>query len=370
MRWLFLIILVPYIYLLIRIYLNLLKITAYHPGNNSEIFVSVIVACRNEEKNLLQLLSDISGQTYSPDLFELIIVDDNSSDSTFKIAAGFTKIKNLKVLSNTGKGKKKAIKTGVEASAATFVITTDADCRIGKNWLKTIVSFHDEYKPEMIIGPVKLESSRGFFRRFQELEFLSLQGITAGTAVAGDPVMCNAANLAFQKNTYSDNAGNLHYELASGDDVFLLHNIKNRSGNRIMWIESAEVMITTRVSETLSSFLRQRGRWISKAGSYSDRYTQVLAIVTFVTISIQLLLAACELFFPGLLMVFVVFFILKSIPDFLILYHTTVRYNEKNLMKWFVLSQLIYPVYVLAVVIYSLNHRSVDRINSPSLKGI
>jgi cellulose synthase/poly-beta-1,6-N-acetylglucosamine synthase-like glycosyltransferase len=370
MQWLFLIILIPYIYFLIRIYLNLLKITAYHPGNHPEIFVSVIVACRNEERNLLQLLSDISGQTYSPDMFELIIVDDNSSDSTFRIAAGFTKIKNLKVLITTGNGKKKAIKTGVDASAGTFIITTDADCRIGKNWLKTIVSFHVEHKAEMIIGPVKLENSTGFFRRFQELEFLSLQGITAGTAIASDPVMCNGANLAFQKSAYSINADDLHYELASGDDVFLLHNIKSRPGSRIMWIESPEAMITTSVSETLSSFLRQRGRWISKAGSYSDRYTQALAIVTFVTILIQLLLAACELFFPALLLVFAVFFVLKSIPDFLILYNTAGRYNEIKLMKWFVFSQLIYPVYVLAVAIYSLSHRSMDRINSPSLTGI
>ncbi len=353
MQWLFLIILVPYIYLLIRIYKCLLKITSYHPGRKSEIFVSVVVACRNEEKNLPLLLSDISGQTYRSDLFELIIIDDNSEDSTFKIASGFRKIKNLKVLRNSGTGKKKAIRTGVEASAGTLVITTDADCRIGDNWLKTIVSFHDENKPEMIIGPVKIENGRGFFKRFQELEFLSLQGITAGTAVAGDPVMCNGANLAFQKETYSDYAGDLHNELVSGDDVFLLHKMKSSQSNKIMWLESAEAMITTRASETLSSFIRQRARWISKAGAYNDKYTQVLAIVTFVTILVQLILMICGLFFPGWLWVFAVFFVLKSIPDFLILYNSAMRYNETTLMKWFVPSQLIYPLYVLAVSLYS-----------------
>jgi poly-beta-1,6-N-acetyl-D-glucosamine synthase len=358
MQWLFLIILIPYIYLLVRIYFSLLKIKPYHPVKNPEIFVSVIVACRDEEKKLPFLLSDISGQTFRTDLFELIIIDDNSSDSTFKVAAGFNNIKNLKVLKTTGRGKKTAIKTGVEASAGKLIITADADCRFGKEWLKTIASFHNENNPEMIICPVKLESGRGFFHRFQELEFLSLQGITAGTASAADPVMCNGANLAFLKETYLKYADNLHHELASGDDVFLLHNIKREPGNKIMWIESEEAIVTTSASDTLCPFIRQRARWISKAGSYSDRFTQILAIVTFVTISVQLLLLTCGLFLPGLLWVFAVFFVLKSIPDILILSNSARRYGKTNLMKWFVLSQLIYPVYVLTTVFYSLIHRS------------
>jgi cellulose synthase/poly-beta-1,6-N-acetylglucosamine synthase-like glycosyltransferase len=370
MQWLILIILVPYLYLLLRIYLNLLKITPYHPGNNPGIFVSVIVACRDEEKDLPLLLSDLSRQNYPADKFELIIVDDNSSDSTYNIAAGFTKIKNLKVLRNAGKGKKKAIKNGIEASSGSLIATTDADCRVGNNWLKTMVSLDVENKPEMIIGPVRLENGIGFFKRFQELEFMSLQGITAGTAIAGDPVMCNGANLAFSKKAYTEYAEDLHDELVSGDDVFLLHNIKRKPCNKIMWLESTDAMITTRVPDTIFSFTRQRARWISKAGSYSDRSTQVLAIVTFVTILVQFLLLICGLFRPELLLVFAALFVLKSIPDFLILSNTLRRYNETDLMKWFVISQLVYPVYVIAVVLCSPGTRYRGHISSPSPKGI
>lgn len=358
MHWLFLIILIPYIHFLVRIYSSLLKIKTYHPEKNPDIFVSVIVACRDEEKNLPFLLSDISGQVYSPDLFEVIIVDDNSSDSTFKVASGFNKIRNLKVLKNAGIGKKTGIKTGIKASTGTLIITTDADCRMGNNWLRTIVSFQCENDPEMIICPVKLDSDRGFFQSFQELEFLSLQGITAGTASSGNPVMCNGANLAFLKEAYLKYSNNLHYELASGDDVFLLHNIKRGRRNKIMWLESESAMVTTRASETLPSYIRQRARWISKAGSYSDRFTKILAIVTFVTILVQLLLLTFGLFLPGLLWVFAVFFVLKSIPDTIILSNTARRYDKTHLMRWFVLSQLIYPAYVLTAVIYSLSHRS------------
>jgi len=370
MQWFFLIILIPYIFLLLRIYLSLLKIAPFHPGNNPGVFVSVIVACRDEEKNIPLLLTDISCQNYPADQFELIIVDDNSSDTTFNTASEFNWMKNLKILRNAGRGKKKAIKTGTEASSGSLFVTTDADCRLGNNWLKTIVSMHVEYNPEMIIGPVRLENRKGFFKRFQELEFLSLQGVTAGTTIAGDPVMCNGANLAFRKEAYPEHDGNLHDELVSGDDVFLLHNIKREHGNKVMWLESPDAMITTRLQETISSFIRQRARWISKAGSYSDRPTKVLAIVTFVTILVQLLLLICGLFSLELLLVFAAFFVLKSIPDFLILSNTLRRYNETDLMKWFVISQLIYPVYVVVVTLCSLNPRYRGHISSPSPKGI
>jgi len=360
MRWLLLLFIIPYIYILVRIYLSLKNINRFNAETNCKIFVSVIAACRNEEKELPGLLSDIADQIFNHDLFELIIVDDNSTDSTLEIASGFKRIKNLKVLKNTVKGKKGAIRTGVDASDGALVITTDADCRMGNTWLKTIVSYFAFDNPDMIICPVKLESSKGFFRRFQELEFLGLQGITAGTAADFNPVMCNGANLAFKKESYLKHAGNLHEELLSGDDIFLLHNIKRESGNRILWLESDEAIVTTRLSDTLFSFFRQRARWISKSGSYNDIFTVVLAIVTFVTISVQILLLVGGIFLHELLLVFGVYSILKSFPDFLILFNTSERYGKKDLMKWFLPSQLVYPFYVLAVVLFYFGLRSSD----------
>jgi biofilm PGA synthesis N-glycosyltransferase PgaC len=357
MQWLLLIILIPYIYLITKIYLSLSKIGPFHPKRDPEKFISVIVACRNEEMTIPLLLSDFSDQNFNPDLFEIIIVIDNSSDSTFEVASGFGRIKNIKVMNSSGRGKKQAMRTGVEASAGSFIIVTDADCRVGNSWLKTIASFEAEYEPEMIICPVQLEDGRGFFHRFQELEFLSLQGITAGTAAGQNPVMCNGAALAFQKEIYLKYAGSLHDELASGDDVFLLHNIKIDRGKKIMWLESSESKVLTPASGNLSSFLRQRARWISKAGAYNDRFTLVLAIVTFVTISVQLLLFIGGLFNPGMLLVFAAYFVLKSIPDFLILSNTAARYGKKNLLRWFLPSQLVYPFYVMAIIPCSFVNR-------------
>jgi len=370
MQWLLLIVLIPYIYLIVRIHLSLAKIKPIRPAAVPGTFVSVIVAFRNEQKNLPVLMSYLAIQDYDPELFELIAVNDNSSDSSFESASSFTGIKNLKVINSKGKGKKMALRTGIEAAAGSIIITTDADCRMGIKWISTIMSFEAMHKPDMIICPVRLEGGRGFFHGFQEIEFLSLQGITAGTAVSGDPVMCNGAALAFRREEYLKHAGNLHDELVSGDDVFLLHSMKKDSGKTILWLESEEASATTHASRDLLAFLRQRGRWISKAGAYSDRFTKLLAIVTFVTISVQLLLITFGLFFPGLLWVFAAFFALKSIPDFLILSNTTGRYEERSLLKWFIPSQLVYPVYVLAIFLYFLRHKTGEDFSSPSPKGI
>lgn len=354
MQWLLLIFIIPYIYLLILIYRSLTQIKSYSPHSIQGVSLSVVVACRNEERNLPELLKHLSGQDYNPDLFEVLIIDDNSSDSTFATALDFKGIRNLIVLKNSGKGKKAAIRTGVAASAGNLIVTTDADCRMGHNWLKTIASFFEENKPEMIICPVELEGREGFFQRFQELEFLSLQGITAGTAVSGRPVMCNGANMAFTKEVYNRHTGDLHDELISGDDVFLLHAIKDEPGNKIMWLESVEAKVITNASETVCSFLNQRARWVSKAGAYKDRFTKLLAIVTFVTILLQFSFLIAGIFNPVFLWIFPTAFLLKSVPDYLILQNTTTRYGRKSLMKLFLPGQLIYPVHVLAVFLYFL----------------
>lgn len=354
MSWLLLILALPYFFLLLKIYRGLQSIKQFRPEKHGTTFLSVIVPCRNEEHNLPLLLSDISRQTLNNSLFELIVVDDNSADSTFQAASRFSGIARARVIANTGRGKKNAIRTGVEASAGELIITIDADCRISATFLETISSFFSESGAKMIICPVTTEEGKGFFERFQELEFLSLQGVTAGSAMLGDPVMCNGAGLAFTKEAYSDNSGGLHYELASGDDIFLLHSLKKQNRLTIKWIESAAATVKTKLAASPASFLRQRARWISKTGYYSDTSSKVLAIVTFVTILAQIAILTAGIFSPSLLIVFAVFVVIKSVPDFLILRNTASRYDRERLLFWFPLSQLVYPFYVSAIVISSL----------------
>lgn len=354
MYWLPVILILPYFFLLLKIYRNMPDIKPFSISSTPSAFVSVIIASRNEEEKLPALLESISRQDYPEKSFEVIIVDDNSSDGSFEKRYDCIKPLGLRVLKNKGRGKKEAIRTGILAARGRLIITTDADCTMGKGWIKTIAAFFEINNPDMIICPVKLDGTRGFFGKFQEFEYLSLQGITAGTAVAGNAIMCNGANLAFTRDSYLNHMDNLHFELATGDDIFMLHSLKKGINPLIMWLESMEAAVSTASSPDLFSFLKQRKRWISKWNAYNDRLTILTGILTFIAVMLQLFLFVSLFFSFSIIWLFLTILILKSVPDFLILQNTTERYGKGHLMRWFFPAQIIYPLYVLFVVLYSL----------------
>lgn len=340
-----------YCFLMLVIYKHLHRIKSFESSELPGIFVSVLVACHNEEGNIRNLLTDIADQSYHPDRFEVIIVDDNSTDETFRTASEYSGIKNLTTIRNRGWGKKEAIMTGITRASGELIITTDGDCRAGPHWISSIAQFYDKYKPDLIICPVAIEAGKGFAGKFQELEFLSLQGITAGTATAGMSTMCNGANMAFTRKAYELHAANLHPEIDSGDDIFLLHSIKKDKNAEIRWLESMKALVITSPANTLRTFLMQRKRWISKSSAYRDLCTIILATATFAMTAVQagtFILAFVSFKYA---VIFLLVFLIKSVPDFLILRNTTRRYGRAPLMKWFLPSQIIYPFYVLSVVL-------------------
>ncbi len=369
MQWILLILFIPYLYFLLRIYKGLLLLKPFTSGNGQNVFVSVIIACRNEGKNIPVLLNCLAIQDYNPGMFEVIMVDDNSEDTTFSIAGQYHGIKNIKVIKNSSRGKKSAIRTGIMQSSGDLIITTDADCIMGKSWISTIVSFFSENLPDMIIGPVRLTHGKGFFGRFQELEFLSLQGVTAGSAAAGDAVMCNGANLAFTREAYMRNSGTLHDEIASGDDIFLLHSLKKEPAPKILWLESIDACVTSTPAKTPYSFMDQRKRWMSKWRFYDDNTTLRLAIVTFLTSLLLICILSASFVAAKFILLYAFSLILKSIPDFLILADTTRRYDSRKLLRWFLPALFIYPLYVMGVVIYSYIPLRKRNISFPFPKG-
>jgi cellulose synthase/poly-beta-1,6-N-acetylglucosamine synthase-like glycosyltransferase len=351
MYWFPAILIIPYVFVLLKIYRSLQKLKSFISNDEPETFVSIVVACRNEEKLLPNLLEDISRQDYPDNLFELIVIDDNSTDRTFDIAGGYTQISNIRVIKNEGRGKKLAIRNGINSSSGKLIITTDADCRMGTRWIKTIAACFCMQRPDMIIGPVRLEEGKGFFAKFQELEFLSLQGVTAGSASAGNSTMCNGANLSFTREAYHKNSYNLHPEINSGDDIFLLHSLKQKEDSKIVWLESTDAMVVTAASPSVRSFIKQRKRWISKGSAFKDRFTIFLGLITSVTILLIFSLLIASLINHSFINVLLVILFIKSIPDFLILNNTAGRYGSKKLINWFLPVQIAYPFYVFSVIV-------------------
>lgn len=356
--WLPAILLLPYLIIFLKLYESLRKIKVFSAKVNPTTNISVIIACRNEADKLPSLFNCLSSQNYPDALFELIIIDDHSTDTTFDVAMNFRPGFRYSVLANSGRGKKQAVRTGIGAAIGKFIITTDADCNQGPEWIQTIAAFYEETHADMIICPVVLSTGRGFFKSLQEIEFLSLQGVTAASTFSGNSTMCNGANLAFTKVAYEKHSGNLYDELSTGDDIFLLHSLKKENESKILWLESIDAIVTTQSSSTIKSFFDQRSRWISKAGFYNDLFTITLAIVTFVTILIQIFLLFAGIFDTFYLWILLAITIIKSIPDFLIINNRSKAYGKKKVMKWFLTAQIVYPFYVMGVILTSLKKRN------------
>ena len=349
MIWLALIPVIPYCIMLFAVYKGLRHLECFEPQKPTAKFISVLIPCRNEQENLPNILNDLAAQHYPKNLFEIIIIDDNSDDDTYNVAVSLSLIRNLRIIKNCGHGKKDAISSGIAAAKGDLILTTDADCRIGCEWLNTIVSFSDSTKADLIVCPVSIVPKKGFWGRFCELEFLSLQGITAGSILIGNGVMCNGANLAFSKQAWIDNKQNLHPEIASGDDVFLLHSIKK--AGKVAWLESQKALVTTRHESSVNKFIRQRSRWLSKARAYNDMFTIALGAATFIAVLLQATTLVAGFFNHTFIYICIAVTLLKSVTDYIILNNTTKRYGRQSLMRWFFPAQIVYPFYVFVVAI-------------------
>ena len=358
MYWYLTILTIPYIFMLLKIWYGLRKITTYKSSTQSEIFVSVIIACRNEQNNLPFLLTCLSKQDYPPNKFEVIIIDDNSTDNTYNYSISYNLIKNLIVLKNKGQGKKQALKTGIEVSHGELLITTDADCQVQLGWINTIASFFSQKSPDLLVCPVVLSEKSGFFSKIQNLEYLSLQGITAGAIASNNPVMCNGANLGFTRETYNIHKNNLHNEIESGDDMFLMTSIKKVTGSKILWLESPDALVITAASASTVSFLKQRARWFSKWNYYDDLFIVLLGLVTFFTSFLVITVLFAVFYDIKYLALYATLLLLKSLPDYLILKNSTKRYNKEYLLNYFIPALTLYPFYIILVALSSLLSKS------------
>ena len=184
--------------------------------------VSVVVAVRNEEENVQTLIRDLSAMAYPREKFEVIIVNDHSTDATAeKARLSLNEFSNARLfdLPDGKQGKKAALQLGIEHARFGVIATTDADCTASKNWLTCLSSYFEWPDTQMLIGAVKLSGGDSFFSKLQVMEFVSLAGSTAASVGLGHPVMCNGANLAFRKEVFAEVGG---YEgnlsIPSGDD--------------------------------------------------------------------------------------------------------------------------------------------------------
>jgi glycosyltransferase involved in cell wall biosynthesis len=229
------------------------KASAY--DNKDATGFSVIISARNEEKNIEACLQSISKEKYQHAFFEIIVIDDGSTDKTADIINTFisqsrnigTTLK-IQYLKSDLKNKKAAITMGISHAKHEYIILTDADCTRNEHWLSAINQFIKQSECKMIYAPVRFKA-HSIFEKMQALEFAGLVGIGAASMELKNPNMCSAANLIFEKKVFEEVKGyqdNMH--LLSGDDEFLMHKIFKLYPDKVKFLLNYDAMVTTSAS--------------------------------------------------------------------------------------------------------------------------
>lgn len=332
------------------------KLAEYEPSQQTpRVFLSVIIAARNEEQTLPLLLTDLANQTYPPHLFEVIVVNDHSTDGTAAVAKGFTNVQV--VLSNASpeaSSKKIAIATGIKKARGTFMVITDADCRVGKDWLHTMASFYQEHNAAFIAAPVAFAHNGSLLQIFQSLDFLTLQGITAASVSANVHTMCNGANLAYTKQAFEEVDGFAGIDkIATGDDMLLMHKIWKRHPQKVLYLKSKEAIVTTEAVKSWAAFLSQRRRWASKTLVYDDwRIILVLGFVLLFNL-LPLALIAAAFFHKSYWLYAVFFFVAKTGIEWPFVSSVAAFFGQQKLMRWFFFFQPLHVFYTVFVGLLS-----------------
>jgi cellulose synthase/poly-beta-1,6-N-acetylglucosamine synthase-like glycosyltransferase len=324
--------------------------------------ISVIVPARNEEKNIRLCIESIIKQTYPVPLFELLIIDDHSVDSTADIANSL-KQNNIRLISlsdftgseNLNSYKKKAIEIAINLSKGNLIVTTDADCIVQPTWLKTIASCYEETGSVFITAPVAYIDTlstdslfKKFLKIFQSLDFMTLQGITGASVYKKFHNMCNGANLAYEKKIFYEVGGFEGIDnIASGDDMLLMHKIQKLYPEKISYLKSPDAIVKTQPAQTAGEFINQRIRWASKADKYPDiKITAVLFLVYFFNLWI-IFLAICSVFYSQAFYFFLLLFIAKGGIELLFLYSVTKFFQKQKLLWWLLPSEPFHIFYTL-----------------------
>ncbi len=320
-------------------------------------FFSVIIPARNEETGIQQCLSSVLQQQYPSELFEVIVINDHSTDQTENIIREMQQQHaNLQLINLAdhlqGKElnayKKKAIEIAIGQSKGNWIVTTDADCHVSVHWLKAINAFIFEKDPVFVAAPVMFTNDTSFLSVFQLLDFISLQGITAASVSAGYHSMCNGANIAYRKDVFY-NVGQFTNidQLASGDDMLLMHKIKEKYPAQMGYLFCEEAIVTTPPMPDWKSFFNQRIRWASKADKYRDKSIfWVLSLVYAVNLALLLLLLVSP-FIENAFCFFLCLVIAKTLIELSFMIPVAWFFKQAGSLLWFPLMQPLHITYTV-----------------------
>ncbi len=341
-----------YVVFVLALFRGLGRIANQSAHNDSQ-FVSVVIAARNEASTITECVESLCQQQLPLDTYEVIVVDDGSTDGTLSILQSLrSKFPPLQVLSieGNGSGKPAALARGIRASKGDIILTTDADCLVQPNWIRSMgTPFVDD--TAFVAGPVMEKSGSSLLQRLSALEYFSLTATAAGLIGIGRPIICSGANLSFRKSVF-EAAGGYGEGSHFCDDETLMQRIITRKLGKVRFVTDHDSLVITKGPSNLREFFHQRSRWAAKRGSYEDKSLLLLLVLLYSPFLLLFTTFFAAWFYPILFLPMVSAWLIKSGVDYFVLKRARAMFDISFSRTDFLIAELLHVPYIVTAALF------------------
>ncbi|HEY6437052.1 MAG TPA: glycosyltransferase [Ignavibacteriaceae bacterium] len=325
--------------------------------------ISILVAARNEQENILACLKSLDKLIYPENKIDIIIVDDASVDNTLNIVSNFIhgkqKFRVIYLQENEDvnlKGKVRAIAEGIKLANGEIILTTDADCVVNPLWAKTIASYYSE--DVGVVNGFTSQTASSVFTGMQAIDFIYLLFIASGTINLGKPVSCIGNNMSFRKKAYEEIGGFENLPFSVTEDFLLLNSINKLKKYKILYPLNKDSLVISKPASSLKELFNQKKRW-AVGGVDTPPLGIYLMIWSFLT---NLFLLLTPFFFSAVWLYLLIF---KVAIDFFVLVPIHQRLGLQKNLKYFLVFEFYSIIYVLLlpfIVLFSKKVKWKDRV--------
>lgn len=323
---------------------------------NKYPFVSIIIPARDEQDNIIMCLESLVDSDYPRDKYEIIVVNDRSTDLTQSLveqfAQKYTNIKLLNITKDSQKvegGKPGALDFGIAKAEGEYILLTDADCKVNKKWISSMVKTFIE-KDSDLVAAFTLVKHDSFFDKYQAIEWILMHTMASGGMGLNFPLGCFGNNMAFKKSIYNQTGGYGKIEFSVTEDLALLQTV-HKMGGKINYICHRDSTVKTLPLNSIKDYLNQRKRWAIGGKKLGWKAT------LFVLASLLIWITAVVSFIEGHYYLSVIIMLLKVITDAILVIPTIYTVKEKGLLPYLLPSNFLFIIVELILPFLIINKK-------------